>query len=123
MFPKRAIDYFSRAIDGVIKEREFCKTFRPDLIQTLLEANKKKGGISYDDIKAQALIFFIGGFETVATALSLTVYELAINQDVQKRLREEIDQCWAIADGRLSLEAVSRMKYMNMVIAGNTSFY
>lgn len=70
------------------------------------------------DVYAQCLIFFFAGFDTVSTALSLTVYELALNPDIQDKLRKEIDNVWQECDGKLSYDALSKMKYMDMVVSG-----
>ena len=43
-----------------------------------------------DEVIAQALVFFVAGYETTATTLSYISYELALNQDIQDRLYEEI---------------------------------
>lgn len=112
------------AIDDVLNHRRRFGVSRPDLIQTLLEANKTdEGKISIEDVKAQALIYFLGGFETVSTALSFTVYELAVNQEVQEKPREEVQQIWKDQNGRLSFGQLSRMKYMDMVISGGPVLY
>jgi len=46
--------------------------------------------LSEDEILAQAIIFFLAGYETTATTLSYCSYELALNPDVQQKLYEEI---------------------------------
>lgn len=81
--------------------------------------NEGKGlDITDEDIAAQAMIFFLGGFETVSTALSFTIYELALNQDVQRRLQEEIDVMWEEQNGKITFEVISQMKYLDMVVSG-----
>lgn len=77
-----------------------------------------KKTLTDDDIYAQCLIFFIAGFDTVSNATTLTLYELAINTDIQDRLREEIDDVWKNCNGKLNYEALTRMKYMDMVVSG-----
>lgn len=41
---------------------------------------------------AQALLFFLAGYETVNTAISFLAYLLATNPECQKKLQQEIDQ-------------------------------
>lgn len=87
----------------------------------LLQARKTEGkeiDITDEDIAAQAMIFFLGGFETVSTAICFTTYELALNQDVQQRLQEEIDAVWKNENGEITFEAISKMKYLDMVVSG-----
>lgn len=127
LFPKQAMNYFNDVITETLKQREELGIIRPDIIQLLLEARKKRQEdpnnknfqITYDDIMAQALMFLLGGFETIATSLSFTVYELALHPEIQDRLREEIDEIWSDRGKKLSYDAISQMKYMDMVISGD----
>lgn len=72
--------------------------------------------ISYDDIASQGIIFFFAGFESVSTALSFTVYELALNKDIQDKLREEIRQ--NSVNGIVTYEVLLEMEYLDMVLSG-----
>lgn len=121
-------------IKDAIKEREARNIIRPDMIHLLLEARKtgistddvlrtteegivtfRKPDISDDDIASQAMNFFLAGFETVSSTICFTLYELAVNPDVQRKLRDEIDE---ESDEKLTYEAIVRMKYMDMVVSG-----
>lgn len=55
-----------------------------------LTKNRRKQEITLDDINSQAFVFFLAGFETVSTFLTFTLYELALNPQIQDRLRKEI---------------------------------
>lgn len=59
-----------------------------------------------DDLVSQAAVFFTGGFETSSTTISFTLYELALNQDVQKTLRTEIHDALAQTDGKITYDMV-----------------
>nr|AFR43485.1 cytochrome P450 [Locusta migratoria manilensis] len=73
--------------------------------------------LSLDDVAAQAFIFFVAGFETSSTTMSLALYELAINPDVQRRLQEELDATLHKNAGQLTYEAISEMPYLDKVVA------
>ena len=71
-----------------------------------------------DDITAQCTIFFFGGFEPTSSMVSFMAYELAINSDIQDKLRTEIDKVNILLkeEGKkLSYEVLQGMKYLDMV--------
>ncbi|KAF2899550.1 hypothetical protein ILUMI_06624, partial [Ignelater luminosus] len=78
-------------------------------------AENQKAEITDEDITAQALLFFLAGFETTSSLLSFTIYELALNTDIQQKLYEEIDECYKNYKGDFTYEAVLGMKYLDMV--------
>ena len=43
-------------------------------------------------MKGQSVIFFLSGYETTATALTLLLYQLAKNPKVQEKLQTELDE-------------------------------
>lgn len=74
-----------------------------------------------DDIAAQALIFFFAGFDTVSSLMCFMTYELGVNQDIQDRLREEVEETSNNCGGKLTYDGLMKMKYMDMVISGKIS--
>jgi cytochrome P450 family 6 len=69
-------------------------------------------------LTAQAIAFFADGFETSSTALGFAIFEIAMNSDVQDKLREEVDSTLEKFDGKLCYEALQEMHYMDRVLAG-----
>nr|CAD7590356.1 unnamed protein product [Timema genevievae] len=78
--------------------------------------------LSDDDIVAQALVFIFGGLETTSTVLTFACYELALHQDVQKRLAAEIDASLGVDGGKLTYETTQNIPYLDAVISGKTRF-
>lgn len=72
-----------------------------------------------DDITAQAVLFFLAGFETSSLLLSFLANELAINPEIQKKLQSEIDEIYEKCDGKLKYDDLKDMKYTDMVVSGN----
>lgn len=68
---------------------------------------------------AQSFLFFVAGFETSSSTLSFMLLELAQNQHVQDKLRDEIITVLENNDNELTYEAMKQMKYLEMVIEGN----
>ena len=46
--------------------------------------------MSTDEILAQCILFFIVGYETTATTITMVCCYLAVNQDKQEKVRQEI---------------------------------
>lgn len=68
---------------------------------------------------AQALLFLLAGFETVSTAFSFLLHELALDFDIQDRLLAEIKENDKKNGGKFDYNSVQSMVYLDMVISGN----
>jgi cytochrome P450 family 6 len=71
-----------------------------------------------DSLAAQAFVFFFAGFETSSTTLTFCLYELSLHQDIQDRVREEIDVVLRKHDGKITYEAILQMEYLDKVVSG-----
>lgn len=60
----------------------------------------------------------MAGFETTASTMSYCMYELALNQNIQMELREQIKQALDANDGNLNYNVIKDMKYLDMVLNG-----
>ena len=47
-------------------------------------------GLTKTEVVSQGILFFIAGYETTATSIAFTMYNLALNLDFQEKLHEEI---------------------------------
>ncbi|KOX71592.1 putative cytochrome P450 9f2 [Melipona quadrifasciata] len=56
------------------------------------------------------------GFESTSTLMCFAAYEIGINDKVQKRLQDEIDQVLEDCNGEVTYEAINGMKYLEAVI-------
>jgi len=71
-----------------------------------------------DEITAQVIVFFMGGFETTSATISFCLYELAKNMNIQKCLMTEIDRVLAEYGGEITYDGVKEMKYLDQVVSG-----
>jgi len=67
---------------------------------------------------AQAFAFLAAGFETSATTMSFALYELALQPDIQDRLRTEITKVLSKHQGQLTYDGMQEMVYLDMVVSG-----
>ncbi|XP_072397509.1 cytochrome P450 9e2-like [Diabrotica undecimpunctata] len=126
LFDRYVRQFFFGAMDETIKTREEKQIVRPDMIHLLLEARKEmaqKAGktaiqkLSNIDIAAQAMLYYLAGFDSVSTTMCFMGYELALNPDIQKRLRAEVEETLKKCNGKVTYEEVGNMKYMDMVLS------
>jgi hypothetical protein len=71
-----------------------------------------------NSLETQAFVFFLGGFETSSKTMMLCLYELALHQDIQDRLREEIAHVQQKHYGKLTYEGIQEMEYLDKVVSG-----
>ncbi|KPJ12394.1 Cytochrome P450 9e2 [Papilio machaon] len=144
LFSEEIRFFFRDLVLGTIRDREENNIVRPDMIHLLMEAKKGnlkhesgkdtdagfatveesavgKNNISYvwkdNDLVAQVLLFFIGGFDTVSTAMTFAMHELAANPEVQERLYQEIREYHHKNKGKIDYNSINELKYLDMVVS------
>ena len=75
-----------------------------------------------NSLAAQAFVFYLGGFETSSTTMTFCLYELSLHQDIQDRLREEIDVVLQKHDGKITYQSILEMDYLDKVVSGKAPF-
>lgn len=66
----------------------------------------------------QCMLMYIAGTETTGNTLSFLLYELALHQDVQDKLRDEINTMLKKISGELTSGEFNTLPYMDQVISG-----
>ncbi|KAH6930993.1 hypothetical protein HPB50_021304 [Hyalomma asiaticum] len=79
--------------------------------------------LSEDEALAQCVLFFLAGHDTTSSVLSYAVYLLALNPEVQAKLRKEVDECIATHGKEPSLDAVSKLPYLHCVVSETLRMY
>ncbi|XP_017886899.2 cytochrome P450 6B7-like, partial [Ceratina calcarata] len=92
------------------------------MLMEVKEHPEKMDNIEITDalLAAQAFVFFVAGFETSSTTMSHALYELAQNQDMQNKLREEITENFAKNNGISSYDQLKELKYLDKVFKGRS---
>ncbi|XP_012523593.1 cytochrome P450 9e2 [Monomorium pharaonis] len=121
VFSSATSKFFKTIVAETIRAREEQGIVRPDMIHLLMQARDKKDpnihNMTLDDIVSQAFGFFLAGFDTSSMLMCFVVHELAVNQEIQDRLREEVQQHLAEKNGDISYDSLMKMSYMDMVIS------
>ncbi|XP_067627278.1 probable cytochrome P450 6a21 [Eurosta solidaginis] len=115
-------DFFMKIVRESVDYRAKNNVQRKDFLNILIELNKNAAsdnskGLSVEEMAAQVFVFFLAGFETSSTTLSFMLYELALNLNIQQRLRAEIMDALEKHNNEVTYECVNSMPYMKQVIA------
>ncbi|KAK9696322.1 Cytochrome P450 [Popillia japonica] len=119
VFPEDTTKFYKDVVKNIVDYREANNVKRNDFVQLLL--NIKNGDSSegnaftFDEIAAQAFVFFLAGFETSSSTMTFAFYEMAKDQEVQDKVREEIRRVVAKYDGKITYDGIMEMTYMSQV--------
>ncbi|XP_052564531.1 cytochrome P450 6A1-like [Culex pipiens pallens] len=118
-------DFFMSTVKEVVEYREKSKVQRDDFMNLLIELKnsaKDSERLTLNEIAAQVFLFFFAGFDTSSTLMLFCLYELALNQDVQDKARQNVMGVLK-QHGTLSYEAVFDMKYLDKCISETLRMY
>nr|AHJ10930.1 cytochrome P450 6EV9 [Chironomus kiiensis] len=112
--PQFVIDFFIKTVRENYENREKNNIRRDDFFQMLIDM-KNNQEITFEEMAANSYIFLIAGLETSSSSIMFCTYELALNQDIQDRLRNEIESVIKKHNGEVTYDAIMEMKYLDMV--------
>lgn len=79
--------------------------------------------LTEEEAMAQCVLFFFAGQDTTSSVISYTLYQLALNPEVQEKLREEVDECFNIHGEHPSLDVITKLKYLHGVVSEALRMY
>lgn len=133
LIPADISAFYTKVIHDTIEYREKHPEFiRNDFMNLLIQMknfgimdNKDdsdeqvyNGKLTFEEIAAQAFIFFLGGFETSSTTMTFSLYELSLHQDVQEKARQHVISIIKKHGGKFTYEAALEMTYIEQCING-----
>ncbi|KAH8365245.1 hypothetical protein KR084_006582 [Drosophila pseudotakahashii] len=127
-------DFFLSAVKNTVDYRIKNGIKRNDFMDQLIElraedqeaAKRGQGidlsnGLTLEQMAAQAFVFFVAGFETSSSTMAFCLYELALQPEIQEKVRVEIEIEVLDVLGRhnqkLTYESVHEMPYLDQVVA------
>lgn len=117
-FVTPAMDAYFRKIVKDLEEtrkHEENGAARNDVFQMMLDLHRA-GKISYEEALGHAFSFSLESFETSSLILSFVAYELGKHEEIQEKLRHEVENVLKKHEGRLTYESIQEMTYMDDVI-------
>ncbi|XP_049938537.1 probable cytochrome P450 6a20 [Schistocerca serialis cubense] len=121
--------FVHKLVTDTIAQRESGNVQRRDYLQLLVDLKNKgyldsagqvladKSSFTDIDIVAQVMTFMTDGTHTSATTMSFALYELALHEDIQQHLREELREAVDKHGGRLGYDAINDCTYLDMVFS------
>ncbi|KRT84701.1 cytochrome P450 [Oryctes borbonicus] len=115
LFIPKPTQYICDLLDKTVKERVGSNIARKDFRQIIMDL-KRQHEINDTEAHGHCVLFLLAGFETMGVALTFALFELAVNQEIQTRLRNEINKVLNKYGGESSYEAIYSIKYLDMFI-------
>ncbi|XP_025113268.1 cytochrome P450 3A19-like [Pomacea canaliculata] len=129
-FQPSGLKSFTGVVHRIIEERKLEGNInrKPDFLQLLLSCEEKQTSdgeqmnvLSRTEVVAQAVAFFVVGYETTASTLQFMAYLLALHPEVQEKVVREIKE--QLGDEIPTHEGVTKLKYLDSVIHETLRMY
>lgn len=126
-----------KIVNDTMTYREENNISRNDFIQLLMELrktgqvrgdddtemneqskNNPKEFLTLEQCAAQVALFYLAGFDTTASAIAYTLFELSRNPDLMQRLHDEIDNVLEKHNDVISYESINEMTFLEHCVLG-----
>ena len=126
LYKPETTKFFHDVILATLKHRRDTNIRRNDLVDLMLDAVKgdlsdtdNAEGFDELDIVATAITILVAGYDS--TTLSFACYQLSQNQDIQDRVRSDIDE--VVGDSNeITYDHLKQMTYLDQVIQETMRF-
>lgn len=121
--PDNISKFFIGVVHDTVEYREKNQISRNDFMDLLIKLKNdhqadKENVITFNELAAQAFVFFTAGFETSSTTLAFCLYELSINSIVQTKARRIVQETYRKYNGRFTYEMMMDMPYIEQILEG-----
>nr|AFM08403.1 CYP6S2 [Anopheles funestus] len=125
---KDVSEFFMNVVRDTIRYREEKGVRRDDFMQLLIDMMKQDGtgageALTFEEIAAQAFVFFFGGFETSTTTITCALHLLAKHPKAQRKARKCVRSVLAKHGNQLTYEAITEMDYIECIINETLRLY
>ena len=127
---REALDFLVNLSREILNQRKIGgdEVKRVDLLQLMLETERNQDDgttfrLTDDQIISNIILILLAGYDTTSTLISMATYSLALNPDVQERLRNEIESAVKADAGELRYETIMHLKYLDAVVNETLRLY
>lgn len=129
---KEVENYFTELITEVVTEREKSATDKKDYLQLLVnlmqqelsthevedQTMKELKEHLMGELAAHAISFLKAGLRPTTHTITYVLYELALNDPIQQRLRDEVEEALKRHNNEFSHDCIHELKFLGQVISG-----
>ena len=83
--------FFTNLCKRIVKQRKNSNIEYKDVLDNLINVAKENPDMTEEMMNKTCVQFFTDGYETVAQAISVLIYQLTLHPEVQERIQYEID--------------------------------
>ncbi|XP_054163850.1 cytochrome P450 4c3-like [Oppia nitens] len=111
-------DIQSKSLDAIKESNFFNGKKRLAFLDLLLHQHLVANNLTLEDLREEVDTFMFAGHDTTAQAISWTLYMLGLHQDIQSKVREEVDSVMDshLDDNDFSIEDLKQLKYLECVL-------
>lgn len=128
LFSDDVSEFFIKVVRDTIELRKNNNIKRNDFMDLLINMMHKEGEkydenmFTFNEIVAQAFIFFLAGLETSSNLMTFCLYELSLHPDIQNKARKEMQDVLSNYHGKITYEGIMEMKFLDQIINGKTVY-
>lgn len=127
--PSNVNEFFMRIIKQTYDFRVENDVDRNDFMSLIIQIQKygklkdendldEVETMTFNELAAQAFIFFAAGFEASSKTMQLALYELAYRSEIQDKLRAEISRVTEMTNNEITYEGLLEMSYLDQIVKG-----
>lgn len=113
IFRKSIHNFFLVNVVNEIQRRIDENVMRPDMLQILVQAkkdeNNKISNLNDEDLAAQALLFFLGGIESMTNFVQAVIFDEILAKEIDEMLEQ-------LQGEKISEEQLNQLKFLDMVV-------
>ncbi|KAK4878613.1 hypothetical protein RN001_011119 [Aquatica leii] len=111
IIPTDVSEFFLKTVRNTVEYRQANNVTRNDFMQNLIDFMKTESSLTIEEVAAQAFVFFVAGFETFSSVMMYCLLEVALNQEIQDKLREEVNRY-----EQITYDSLNGLVYMRQVV-------
>lgn len=117
--------FFMKVVRETVDYRECNNISRNDFMDVMIklknneqDTKHKEHAITFNELAAQAYIFFLAGFDTSSTTLTYCLFELARHPEIQTKARRLVQDAYIKYDRQYTYEMMMELQYIEQILSG-----